>query len=1084
MTICNDLIFRRFIYLLYPFYLLSSGSLLSQNSDILQNYWENPEIHRINAEPPHSTFYPFKNIEDALKNDKSKSPFIKILNGKWKFNFVTKPDDRPKEFFKTDFDDSSWDEIDVPANWELKGYGVPIYTDVDYPFPSNPPFIPHDYNPVGSYRKVFNLPDSWEGRDIYIHFGGVRSAFYFWINNRLTGYSQDSKTPVEFNITGLTVKGKNTIALEVYRWSDGSYLEDQDYWKISGIERDVFLYSVPKTAIEDFSVVAGLDDYYYNGIFKLNIRLKNNSGQEISNYKINYDLFEIEKNNRNGRPAKRISHNSYRITFQKGEKRIITFDDEIHAVKKWSAEKPALYNLVIYILDEKDKVVEAAGAKVGFRTVEVKNSRLLINGVPVTIRGVNRHEHDMINGRVITEESMITDIKLMKKFNINAVRCSHYPNRPEWYELCDKYGLYVIDEANIEAHGSDPYNPEKTLADKPEWNLAFMERTKAMVERDKNHPCIITWSLGNETGYGQNFRDTYNYIKKADPTRVVQSEDAGLDGLTDIYCPMYKTIDFIEDYAVSGNKKPLILCEYAHAMGNSVGNLQDYWDIIYKYPNLQGGFIWDWVDQTFLKYDDDGEKYWAYGGDMGYSGIPNDSNFCANGLVAADRTLHPHIWEVRKVYQPVEFSFIDFDSGIVQIINRYDFTNLNELDFTWEVMTDGDIIFSGRIPNFDLAPHDTLLLNINIPEFEKKWGSQYFLTVKAYSNTVNGLVPNGHLVAWAQTQCPVRSYMSGTGTHPVVKNKIFNDLGNLPELTTEWSANLLSIKGKNFEIVFDTLTGIMTSYKFEGKELLLSGLRPNFWRPPTDNDLGNGMPGRCEIWKDVSFIMKKNRVALLKSKKNINFVTEFQHMRSGMMISVNYLVFRNGAIKVSLNLWGDTRGLPELPRFGMQMLLPSEFDSISWFGRGPQESYWDRKTGAAIDLYKGTAWEQYHRYVRPQENGNKTDVRWFAVYNKTGTGLMAAGDSVISTEVYNYYQSDLDHPGKNAPQRHCNDIKKKSLVTWNIDYQQMGVGGDNSWGAHTHIKYTLPARNYFFEFTLVPFSKNTEQPVKLSKYVY
>ena len=1084
MTFCYKVCIRPLLIILIAICASIPGIAFSQNSDGMQSYWEDPEIHRVNAEQPHSTFYPFDNIQSALKNERSESPFVKTLNGKWKFNWVRKPDERPKDFYRTDFDDSDWDEIDVPANWELKGYGVPIYTDVAYPFPSNPPYIPHSYNPVGSYRKDFEIPAQWQGRDIFIHFGGIRSVFYFWINNRFTGYCQDSKTPTEFNITDLIVKGKNTIALEVYRWSDGSYLEDQDYWKISGIERDVYLYSEPKTAIKDFTIISGLDDYYYNGTLKIDVKLQNSSNRNITNLKINYDLFDAAEENRKGSPAKRISHNSYRINLEREEIRSVTFEDEIPAVNKWSAEKPALYNLVIYLLDSKDKVVEAVSAKVGFRTVEVRDSQLLVNGIPVTIRGVNRHEHDMVNGRVITKESMIRDIELMKKFNINAVRCSHYPNRPEWYELCDQYGLYVIDEANIEAHGSDPYNPAKTLADKPEWNLAFMERTKAMVERDKNHPSIIIWSLGNETGYGQNFRDTYNYIKRTDPTRPAQSEDAGLQGLTDIYCPMYKKTGFLEDYAMSDNEKPLILCEYAHAMGNSVGNLKDYWDVIYNYSKLQGGFIWDWVDQTFLKFDDEGEEYWAYGGDMGDSGIPNDSNFCANGLVAADRSLHPHIWEVKKVYQPVEFHFIDFDSGIIKIINRYDFTNLKELDFTWEIMTDGAIIYSGRIPEINLKPHDTLFVNLNLPKFEKKWGSSYFITVKAFSKNENGVVHRGHLIAWEQAECPVSSAMTGTRTHPVVKNRIFKDISDLPELTIQWNKNILSVSGRDMEIVFDTITGIMTSFKFEGKELLLSGLRPNFWRPPTDNDLGNGMPVRCDIWKDAQFILKKTRTKLITDKKSVNFITEFQHIRTGMMMSVAYMIFRNGAIKVSLNLWGDTRNLPELPRLGMQMILPGEFDSISWFGRGPQESYWDRKTGAAINLYKGTAWEQYHRYVRPQENGNKTDVRWFAVYNKSGTGLMAMGDSVISTEVYNYYQYDLDHPGKDAPQRHCNDIKKQNLVTWNIDYQQMGVGGDNSWGAPVHKEYTLPARNYFFEFTLVPFSKNTEKPVKLSKYVY
>ncbi len=888
------MLFRILFVVVLNFFFTSFYHTISQNFNEFSSYWENPQIHRINSEPPSSNFYHYDNYDDALNNNPEKSPNLIMLNGMWKFNWVIKPSDRPKDFYIPDFDDSDWREIDIPANWELKGFGVPIYTDVEYPFPSNPPYIHHNYNPVGSYRKKIVIAEAWVDQKVFIHLGGVRSAYYLWINGEFVGYSQDSKTPTEFNITDFVhYSDTNTIALEVYRWSDGSYLEGQDYWKISGIERDVYLYSTPQTYIKDIFAKASLDSTYHYGLFDLDIKI---SGSDM-NFSVNFELRE----NSNKRSV--YTYSSENKDFPKEDELIKSISNiKIQSIKKWTAETPNLYSLIVFLTDDRNKIIDVVSTKVGFRKIEIKDRQICINGTPITIRGVNRHEHDMINGRVITKESMIRDIQLMKQFNINVARCSHYPNRPEWYELCDLYGMYVIDEANIEAHGSDPYNPEKTLANKPEWKHAFMERTKAMVERDKNHPCIITWSLGNETGYGQNFKDTYNWIKERDPSRPAQCEDAGKTGLSDIYCPMYKRIEFIEEFANSNDSRPLILCEYAHAMGNSVGNLQDYWNAIDKYPNLQGGFIWDWVDQTFLKYDEEGNYYWAYGGDMGESGVVNDSNFCANGLVQADRSLNQHIWEVKKVYQPIKFETIDLASGVINIFNNYDFTNLKNFRFEWEIMADGKILFNGKFPILEIQPHESRMVFLTLPEIEPEPGTEYFLTIKAFTRNDKNLIPENHLLAWEQFKLPSEN------------PKVQKDFSNLPCIQSQENDSLIIISSRKFKIFFEKQSGEMASYNFEGNELLQHGPKLNLWRPPTDNDLGNGMPGRCAIWKNIAGRSVIQKIDLIQSDTNLQIKTLFLDSISNSKFKINYTIFMDGSIGIKTYFNTKDTTLPEIPR--------------------------------------------------------------------------------------------------------------------------------------------------------------------------
>ncbi|MFX0013042.1 MAG: glycoside hydrolase family 2 TIM barrel-domain containing protein [Promethearchaeota archaeon] len=1031
-----------------------------------KNDWENPRFFGENKEAPHCSFIPYADIKSALENNPSLSPYYFSLNGIWKFNWVRKPADRPNEFYKNTFDVSQWDNIVVPSNWELQGSGIPRYTNILYPFdPVDPPSIPHDWNPVGSYKRFFTIPKTWEGHQIFLHFGGVSSAMYVWVNGERVGYSQGSKTPAEFNITQYLRKGENTVSVEVYRWCDGSYLEGQDFWKLSGIDRDVFLFSVPQIHIRDFFVLGDLSDNYLDGILKVSICVKNQTSQASGKYQILLKLLDADKTLVFETPVVKelevppLDEGTYYI------------EHSIKAPKNWSAEIPYLYSLILFLINNSGETVEIVSCNVGFRKVEIKENQLLINGSSILIKGVNRHEHDPVAGHAISEELMVKDIQLIKQFNINAVRNSHYPNNPKWYDLCDQYGLYVIDEANIESHGMG-YDPETTLGNNPEWKEAHLDRTIRMVERDKNHPSVIIWSLGNEAGDGLNFVATYEWILKRDPSRPIQYERALLGPHTDIFCPMYPLIEDLEEYAKEKQSRPLIMCEYAHAMGNSVGNLQDYWDIIEKYSVLQGGFIWDWVDQTFLKKDEKGE-YWAYGGDMGDSELWNDGNFCVNGLVQADRSLHPHIWEVKKVYQSIKIQPIDLDRGELSIENRYDFLNLITFNFSWEISGDGKKITEGELPSLEVEPRKSQSVIINWPQLITEPGVEYFLKILVKTTAETPLiVPTGHIVAWDQYKLPV---------YQEPKQLDHTQLPKIEAVFEEES--FIKIKGKKFLICFDKTKGVIISLQYKKTELFLSGLVPNFWRPPTDNDIGNGMPERCKVWKEAGKNIKVNSITFNKLDDYTVLVKVYSTLPVGICkYCTKYTIYGSGDVFVESEMSSVPTDLPELPRFGMTLTLPNELERISWFGRGPQESYWDRKIGAAIGIYSGTVWEQYHPYVRPQENGNKTDVRWIALSNNEGLGLLAVGLPLLNVSAHQFEMERLDYiEGVN---RHSNEVKPGDVITLNLDYKQMGVGGDNSWGAPVHAKYTLPAKGYSYSFRLRPFSSDEEPLIKLSKHVF
>lgn len=1027
--------------------------------------WETPAINQVNKMEPHAHFIPYASVEQARTEDKWQSPMLQSLNGMWKFNLSQKPSERPFWFFKDDFDTRAWKEIKVPANWELEGYDYPIYVNVQYPHKATPPKIQEHYNPVGSYKRTFTIPENWQGKDVVLHIGAASSMVNVWVNEQFVGYSEDSKTPAEFNITQFLKKGENSLAIEIFRWCDGSYLEDQDFWRMSGITRDIYLLARAEQQVQDFRVIAGLDETYTNGVFSLNIDIQNNGANAGAT------LIEAVLSD-NGNAVQTFSKNIDAGTAS------VAFDATLPNVKQWSAEIPDLYELVI-TLKNGENVVEVIRQDVGFRTSEIKNGNLLINGKYVYLKGANIHEHHDKNGHYQDKETMLLDIKTMKAHNLNAVRTSHYPEPELWYELCNKYGLYLVDEANVESHGMG-YGKE-SLAKDSTWMDAHLFRTRNMWERDKNQPSVIIWSLGNEAGNGVNFYATYDYLKSVDKTRPVQYERAGLEYNTDIFCPMYARMGRMEEYAKTNPERPLIQCEYAHAMGNSVGNLQDYWTLIEKYPALQGGFIWDWVDQGLLTADSTGEKFWAYGGDFGPDTVPSDGNFCCNGLVSPDRSVKPHLLEVKKVYQYIGFKAVDLKKGTIEIKNKYAFLNLSAFDFNWEIVGDGQVVKNGSFGEINLEPGQTSVATFD-NKFEPAAGVEYFLNIKATLKNNWSLLEAGTELAAEQFELPVFVAV------PPVKKAEF------AAVNIQDSENSIAISGEGFTVAFDKKAGVMTSFKKGDSELLKSGPVPDFWRAPTDNDYGNGLDRRSRVWRTAGETRKVTGVAVSqKAKNSAEVIFKFDLVNDSNQVIANYqsgyTVYGSGDVLVDNSFKMTKSDLPEIVKMGMNLEMPRKYDQFTYLGRGPQESYWDRKTSAFVGLYKQTVADQYWEYVRPQENGNKTDVRWAAVTDTDGNGLLFVGLPLLEVSAHHNILTDFEsmgrtdgrqRKGEKVVNRHINDVKPRDLTSVNIDYKQMGVGGDDSWGARTHDEYRLTAKEYKYAFRMKPVVSG-EKPEQLAK---
>ncbi|MDP3001829.1 MAG: glycoside hydrolase family 2 TIM barrel-domain containing protein [Bacteroidales bacterium] len=1037
--------------------------------------WENPEMFNQNREDPHATLISFPDEQSALEAIKANSPDYLSLDGTWRFNWVKSPDQRPFWFFKDDYDTRDWKDIEVPSNWQMKGYDIPLYVNIGYPFKKNPPYIHHEWNPVGSYKRSFKVPSDWKNKEVFLHFGAVSSAFYVWVNEKLVGYSEDSKVPAEFNITKYLKGGNNSVSVEVYRWSDGSYLEDQDFWRLSGIQRTVFLHARPKTFINDFFAVGDLENNYNDGLLKLDVSLKSSA--------INENGFVVDASFFDGTGKLFTESKDVRLSEGRGA---VNFTKIFPGIKKWSAEKPSLYSLVLSLKDKDGNILESVSSKIGFRKVEIINSQLLVNGVAILIKGTNMHEHDDVNGHVVDEAMILKDIRVMKSNNINAVRTSHYPQQELWYEMCDKYGLYLVDEADIESHGIG-YDKDVTIADKPEWAAAHINRMQRMVERDKNHPSVIIWSMGNEAGDGNNFLNGYKWIKGRDATRPVQYELAekstnATERHTDIWCPMYARIEEIEAYAKDKkNDRPLIMCEYAHAMGNSTGNLQDYWDVIENYPKLQGAFVWDWVDQGILKKDENGEKYWTYGGDYGEEGMPSDGNFCLNGLTWPDRTGKPGLNEVRKVYQYVGFTPVDLANGLIKIKNKYDFTSLQEFNFEWEVVSDGKVIQSGKIPFPDFKPKAESWFMIPFDKIDPAPGTEYFLNLRVSRSDEWNFVPEDHVYASAQFKLPAEG-------KPVIAKR-----DELAMLQTKNVDKKLEVSGIDLKIIFDLVNGRLESYTYKGKELIKKGPEPDFWRPPTDNDYGYDMDKKLGVWKKAgerTVVTKANISQPELSKVVVTFNYDIPGTDGGKIggFATSYTIFGSADVVIKNQFSKISDNIPEIPRMGMQMQLPEEFMNLKWLGRGPHENYVDRKNSADVGLYESTVADQYVPYIRPQENGYKTDTRWLTLTDDNGTGILVSGDPLICFAALNNIHDDFESPGKLSQYRkdaksantHTIDVKPRDLVNLNIDLGQMGVGGDNSWGALIHPQYRLLEKKYEYSFRIRPVVKE-DDIMKLAK---
>ncbi len=1056
--------------------------------------WANPAVVRRNVEPTHASFTAWPTEEAArtarntapfyLSEQPTTAPWYQSLNGLWKFHWVRRPADKPADFYRDDFDDSAWPMIPVPANWERYGYGVAIYTNIKYPFHPDgrptPPELPANNNPVGSYRHTFTVPADWNGRDVVLRFGAVSSAYYLWVNGQMVGYNEGSKDPAEFDVTKYVHTGTNTLALEVYRWSSASYLEDQDFWRLSGITRDVYLYSRPANHIRDFFVHAGLSDDYRDGRLAVDVALQGDRRQATGDRKeATGDPRQATGDGRGYTVVAKLWDGD-RVLL---ERRVsgdsaLRIEATVPRVRAWSAEQPNLYTLTLTLVGANGTVIESVSNRIGFRTTEVRGSQYLVNGKPVLIKGTDYHEHDPFNGHVLDEAMMRRDLSLMKQHNINAIRFSHYPEPERMYELTDEYGLYVVGEANIESHGMG-YSPEYTLGNKPAWLTMHVDRTERMVERDKNHPSIVIWSLGNEAGDGENFVATYDWIHQRDSSRPVQyeRETDRYRRHSDLRVPMYPGIPWLIRYAEGDGDRPLIMCEYAHAMGNSTGNFKDYWDVIRKYPKLQGGFIWDWVDQGLADTSWSGRPFWAYGGDYGPAGTPSDASFLANGLVGPDRVPHPGLGEVKHVYQNVLFSAVDLSRGMVRLRNEYFFTSLDDFALRWTITDDGIAVDSGEVQP-RLAPGDSAVVSLGYTLPTPQPGHEYFVNLGVVRRTAHGLVPAGTTLATEQFALPVS------------KPAMTRPLAGAPAVRLMRDSTGITVTAADMVARFDLRRGTLASLHYRGHEVIRRGPGPNLWRPATDNDWGNGLPRRAEVWRHAAERMTVSAPRVEQPTPDMVRVgfDQVLHDDGGAEVATlttSYTVIRTGDIVVD-NSFTRTDASPELPRLGVNLVLPDGFDQMAWFGRGPWESYWDRKTAAFVGRYSGTVADQYVPYVRPQENGNKTDVRWVAITGDS-VGLLAVGAPLLEVEAHHNMPEDFETPGAGYVERdqtlnrHTSDIVPGPFTWLALDLHQMGVGGDDSWGSWTHDQYRLRDTSYTWSYRLRAFDPRSEDPAVLAR---
>ena len=1090
-------------------------------------YWQDIQTVEVNREAPRTAFMTYDDRANAMTGKYENSKYYQLLNGTWKFYYSDSHQNLPADLTATTTNLNGWQDIQVPGNWEVQGHGVAIYTNHGYEFKASnpqPPQLPDDI-PVGTYRREINIPADWMSRDIYLHIAGAKSGVYVYINGKEVGYNEDSKNPAEFLINPYVHAGENSLVLKIMRWSTGSYLECQDFWRISGIERDVFIYSQPKVAVKDFKVVSSLDDTYKDGIFKLAVDVRNNTAQN-QNATVSYELL----NNK----GVVVSQSSSTINIPQNSEQTVDFAQDIPNVQTWTSENPNLYKMLITI-NQGGKQTEVVPFNVGFRRIEIKeidqvakNGKpyvvLLINGQPIKLKGVNVHEHNDKTGHYVTEDLMIKDFELMKQHNINTVRLSHYPQDRRFYELCDEYGIYVYDEANIESHGMY-YDLRKggSLGNNPEWLKPHMYRTINMFERNKNYPSLTFWSLGNEAGNGYNFYQTYLWLKENDKDlmdRPVNYERAQWEWNSDMYVPQYPSAEWLGRIGEMGSDRPIVPSEYSHAMGNSNGNLWDQWKEIYKYPNLQGGYIWDWIDQGILEIDKDGCSYWTYGGDYGID-MPSDGNFCCNGVIGPDRKPHPAMAEVKYAHQDVAFEPVDVANGKYKVTNRFYFTNLDKYNVKYELRANGKPVKSGNVA-LKVAPQETQEFTIPVKVPQAKPGVDYYVHFSVTTKKAEPLLPIGHEIACDQVYLPAKAVKADYKTSG-------------PALKYKNEGNDIEIYSSKVNFVFNRATGVVTSYKVNGVEYFNEGfgVQPNFWRAPTDNDYGNGAPFRLQVWKESSKDFKVTNTNVSMDGNAAVLQVEYA-LAAGNPYIVDYKVYPDGVVNVAAQFGSTDRSATkievsedtklatyspgsksvednklEVPRIGVRFRLPQTMNVVEYFGRGPEENYIDRQAGTLVGRYKTTAEDMYVDYVRPQENGHRTDTRWVALTNKQGAGLLVVADETIgfnaqrnSIEDFDGEESDKAYQWRNrSPQEiaakdeakaknkmmkqtHVNDVKPRNFVEVCVDMKQQGVAGYNSWGARPEPAYTIPAnQDYEWNFTLVPIN-NTKAIDNSVKYNY
>ena len=1000
------------------------------------NEWRNAEINAVNRAEMHTSYFAYESAEAAQRGDMTQSERYMSLNGTWKFNWVKNADARPTDFFRTDFNDLGWDEMQVPAVWELNGYGDPLYVNVGYAwrsqYPNNPPYAPIEENHVGSYRRELVVPASWKGQDIIAHFGSVTSNIYLWVNGRFVGYSEDSKLEAEFNLTPYLKFGeKNLFAFQVFRWCDGTYLEDQDFFRFSGVGRDCYLYAREKRRIEDIRLTPDLNDTFTQGT--LNVELKRKGSGKVT----------IELMDATGKSIAQTTTTTNQATLT------------VEKPHLWSAETPYLYSLKA-TMEGNNEVIPL---NVGFRKIEIRNAQVLINGQPVLFKGADRHELDPDGGYVVSPARMLQDIRIMKEMNINAIRTCHYPDDALWYDLCDRYGIYLVAEANIESHGMG-YD-DATLAKNPVYRKAHLERNSRHVARGYNHPSIIFWSLGNEAGYGPNFEAAYDLVKEMDSSRPVQYEQAGLEGKSDIYCPMYLGYDSCERYGQNKeHTKPLIQCEYAHAMGNSEGGFKEYWDIIRRYPNYQGGFIWDFVDQSIRWKGKNGRMIYAYGGDFNTTDA-SDENFCDNGLISPDRVLNPHAYEVKRLYQDIHTTAGNLSKGEIKVYNEYFFRDLSAYELYWEVLHNGVSVKTGRVERLQVAPGQTATVQLPLPAVEAD--GEWLLNVSYRLKEAEGLLTAGYAVA--ANQLVLRPFEPSTAALEPAKT-VDRQVAQL-RATDHKEGYRLLVEGADFRIEFNRFTGWLSTYRVKGVDYLLEegALKPNFWRAPTDNDMGAQLHRKYAAWKAPE--MKLTSLTHQNDEAGIVTVEARYEMPSVQaQLTMLYRINGEGAIQVTERMTTTPNAkVANIFRFGMQFAMPRDFSCLTYYGRGPVENYADRKEAADLGIYCQSVSSQFYPYIRPQETGTKCDIRWWQLQSVAGRRLTVTATTPFSASALHYRQESLDE-GLEKHQTHSGELTEEPLTTVSLDLVQMGLGCEDSWNRTARPEYLLPYQDREFTFTL------------------